>query len=170
MDTATASFGALHFGALDLGDVRRNRRLVPLVDTLCRHPGGSLPDKFAEPADLRAFYRLMNRPELTHAQLLRGHADQVRQQIAALPPGTTCLILHDATELDYTSKTTLRDHLGQIGQGLQRGYICHNSLAIRADTGEALGLVSQRPMFLPTRGRPRSGLGSTARVDSGCRA
>ena len=53
------------------------------------------------------------------------------------------LNLHDATELDYTTKTTLLDQLGQIGQGTRRGYICHNSLAVRADTGETLGLLSQ---------------------------
>src|SRR5205823_9616031 len=50
---------------------------------------------------------------------------------------------HDATELDYTSKKSLNGRLGQIGQGTRQGYICHNSLAVRADTGETLGLTSQ---------------------------
>ncbi len=53
------------------------------------------------------------------------------------------LILHDATELDFTSKSTLLDELGQIGKGTHRGYICHNSLAVRADTKATLGLTSQ---------------------------
>jgi hypothetical protein len=57
--------------------------------------------------------------------------------------GGVVLFLHDATELDYTSKTTLRDVLSQIGQGTRRGFICHNSLAVRANNGETLGLVSQ---------------------------
>jgi hypothetical protein len=140
--TTTCSFGARTFGSVDLGDQRRTARLVQLADALCRHPGGTLPDKLSRPADLRAFYQLMNRRPVTHARLLQAHADETRQRLAALGSGVV-LILHDATELDYTSKATLLPHLGQIGQGTRRGYICHNSLAVRADTGETLGLVSQ---------------------------
>lgn len=139
--TMTLSFGQQNFGQVELGDQRRTRRLVALVDTMHRHPGGSLPDKLNEPADLRAFYRLMNRPEVSHAVLLASHAEQTRRLIAAADE--TVLLLHDATELDYTSKTTLTDDLGQIGQGTTLGYICHNSLAVRADSGETLGLTSQ---------------------------
>jgi hypothetical protein len=137
-----ATFGQRHFGTVALGDQRRTDRLVSLVDTMCRHPGGTLPDKLNRPADLRAFYRLMRRPEVTHEVLLRSHGDATRASIAALGTGVV-LIVHDATELDFTTKATVRPHLGQIGQGTHRGYICHNSLAVRADTGEVLGLTSQ---------------------------
>lgn len=136
------TFAMRNFGHIDLGDQRRTDRLVHTVELLCRHPGGTLPHKLNRPADLRAFYRLMNRPEVTHAVLMRRHADYTRATMAALP-GQVVLLLHDATELDYTSKTTLRPQLGQIGQGTHRGYICHNSLAVRADTGAVLGLTSQ---------------------------
>jgi Transposase DNA-binding len=142
MTTGCDSFGTRNFGSLNLGDVRRTRRLVALVDQLCRHPGGTLPDKLNEPADLRAFYRLMNRREVTHDVVLRSHAACTRRQIAAVP-GRVVLLLHDATELDYTTHTSVRDQLGQIGEGSHRGYICHNSLAVRADTGAVLGLTSQ---------------------------
>ncbi len=142
MDGTMLSFGQSDFGNAALGDPRRTHRLVTLVDQLCRHPGGTLPDKFNRPAELRAFYRLMNRPEVSHTALMASHADATRQRLAALGSGVV-LQLHDATELDFTSKTTLLEHLGQIGQGTRRGYICHNSLAVRADTGETLGLLSQ---------------------------
>lgn len=142
MDTCGGTFGMRNFGAVDLGDQRRTACLVKSVDVMCRHPGGTLPDKLNRPADLRAFYRLMNRPEATHAALLRSHADHTRADIAALGTGVV-LILHDATELDYTKKTTVSKRLSQIGQGTRRGYICHNSLAVRADTGAVLGLTSQ---------------------------
>lgn len=136
------SFGQRNFGSVNVGDKRSNQRIVNLVDIMCRHPGGSLPDKLSQPEDLRAFYRVVDRPQTTHAVLMRSHTDATRAQIAALDGGVV-LILHDATELDYTSKTTVRDALGQIGQGTRRGYICHNSLAVRADTGETLGLTAQ---------------------------
>ena len=141
MDTQCASFGMRNFGNLQLGDKRRTARLVEAVDGMCRHPGGTLPDKLNRPADLRAFYRLMHRPEVTHAAVLGSHADYTRGRIAE--QHTDVLILHDATELDFTSKTTVSVHLSQIGMGTRRGYICHNSLAVRADTGAVLGLTSQ---------------------------
>lgn len=140
---ATASFGQRNFGQAELGDIRRTRRLVQLVDQMCRHPGGTLPDKFNNPPDLRAFYNLMNRPEVTHEVMITNQAAETRRRIAAVPAGQVVLILHDATELDFTTKTTLVDFLGQIGKGSRRGYICHNSLAVRADTGETLGLAAQ---------------------------
>jgi hypothetical protein len=139
---ATHSFARANFGQLDLGDERRTRRLVQSVEEMCRHPGGTLPDKLNQPADLRGFYRLMNRSEVTHKVLMEGHTAQTRRSIAALGSGTV-LLLHDATELDYTSKKSLMGRLGQIGQGTRQGYICHNSLAVRADTSETLGLSSQ---------------------------
>jgi hypothetical protein len=129
---------------LELGDARRSQRLPELVETMRKHPGGTLPDKLPDPADLRAFYRMMDAEEVTHAAVLATHYRTTREAIGhAVHAGATVLILHDATELDYTSKTTLLDHLGQIGQGTQRGYICHNSLAVRADTKATLGLTSQ---------------------------
>lgn len=145
------AFAFRNFGTLDLGDVRRTRRLVALVDRLCRHPGGTLPDKLNDPADLRAFYRLMGRRETTHAAILDHHAAYTRTQIAACTD-TVVLIIHDATELDYTTRTVLSKQLSQIGEGTHRGYICHNSLAVRADTGAVLGLTSQilhRRAFVP---------------------
>jgi Transposase DNA-binding len=140
---ACDSFGVRNFSRVNLGDRRRTRRLIQLADAMHRHPGGTLPDKLHHPPDLRAFYRLMDQPAVTHAVLMAGHADETRRRIAALPADSVVLRVHDATELDYTTKTTLRDSLGQIGQGTQRGYLCHNSLAVRADTGETLGLTAQ---------------------------
>lgn len=147
---AVLSFGAQNFGGIELGDARRTDRLVRSADAMCRHPGGTLPDKFPKPADLRAFYRLMDCDRVTHEVLMRAHAEQTRCRIAALAQDVV-LVLHDATELDYTSKKSLEKQLGQIGQGTHRGYICHNSLAVRlvrnaADDAiipETLGLLSQ---------------------------
>src|SRR5580658_2137434 len=93
METLQGTFGMRNFGQVDLGDQRRTKRLVKMVDIMCRHPGGTLPDKLNRPADLRAFYRLMDRPEVTHEALIRGHTDYTRTRIATLEPGTTVLVL-----------------------------------------------------------------------------
>ena len=139
MDTAL-SFGERNFKDLPLGDPRRTRRLVRAADAMCRHPGGTLPDKFPRPADLRAFYRLMNCERVTHAVLMQAHTEETRRRIAAVGADVV-LILHDATELDYTTIKSLEEQLGQIGQGTHRGYICHNSLVVRLIPDPANGTV-----------------------------
>ena len=53
------------------------------------------------------------------------------------------MILHDATELDYSTLNSLADDLSQIGKGNRQGYICQNVLAVNAKTGVVLGLVDQ---------------------------
>jgi len=144
------SFGERTFNNIDLGDKRRTTRLIQAVDDICRHPGGTLPDKFPIPADLRAFYRLMNCETVTHSLLLNAHADDTRRQIAVCDANTV-LVLHDATELDYTTRQALAERMGQIGKGTGRGYLCHNSLAVRLSKDptqgtvvpETLGLLSQ---------------------------
>ena len=67
------SFGEIHFGKAKLGNTARTRRLVKVADALVRHPGGTLPLKMNDPAALHAMYRLMQRPEVTHATVLAAH-------------------------------------------------------------------------------------------------
>jgi hypothetical protein len=133
--------GRAIFGHAQLGDQRRTARLVETFNLMRRHPGGTLPDKLPTPADLRAFYRLCDADDVTHGAIIAAAGQHTRTRIADSPGAV--LIVHDATELDYTSLTSLADDLGQIGKGLNRGYICHNVLALAADTGDVLGLVDQ---------------------------
>ena len=144
IETDCRSFGQANFGGLDLGDARRTDRLAELADTMCRHSSGTLPDKLPKPADLRAFYRLMKCKEVTHEIVMAGHTAATRQEMeSASRTGHVLLIIHDATELDYTTLKSLADNLGQIGQGTHRGYICHNSLVVQAEPQRVLGLASQ---------------------------
>jgi len=135
------SFGEIMFGNAQLGDRRRTNRLVKLADQMCRHPGGSLPQKLHSPADLKALYRLCDCDDVTHQSLM----DSVRPAVLthSAEYDDTVLILHDATELDYTSHKSLTAQLGQIGNGRGRGLQCHNSLAVKADSREVIGLVNQ---------------------------
>lgn len=135
------SFGESNFGHADLGDVRRTRRLVRTADLMCRRPGGTLPQKLNAPKDLRGFYRLVNRDEVTHGAIIEAHREIVWNRIEATKGPV--LILHDATEMDFTSRESLSDDLGQIGNGNHRGYIVQNSLAVVPKTRQVLGLCNQ---------------------------
>lgn len=135
------SLGQAIFGLSSLGDQRRTARLVATFDLMRRHPGGTLPDKLASPADLRAFYRLCDVENVTHAAVIKEARRHTLKQIAAHTGSV--LVVHDDTELDYSSLTSLAGDLGQIGTGSRQGYICHNVLAVAAETGEVLGLLDQ---------------------------
>lgn len=135
------SLGQAMFGHAQLDDERRTARLVATFDALCRHPGGTLPDKLSAPAELKAFYRLCACASVTHVALIAAARSYTLARLAAHPGPV--LLLHDATELDYSTLSTLSEQLGQIGKGTHRGYICHNVLAVDAQTGEVLGLVDQ---------------------------
>ena len=114
MKTQIKSFGEVNFENAKLGDVRRTRRLVHTANLMCRRPGGSLPQKLRNPKDLRAFYRLVNCDKVTHESILASHREATLKTISQMQ--STVLVLHDATELDYTTHCSL-DNLGQIGNG-----------------------------------------------------
>jgi hypothetical protein len=145
---AVASFGQAYFGRAVLGDARRTARLARSADALLAHPGGTLPQKLAAPGSLKGFYRLMNRPEVTHAAVLAPAAEQVRAVVAA-EPGVVLLVA-DWTELDYTGLASVSDEVGPIGNGSHRGFLCASCLAVRPGKRQVLGLIGQR---LSTRQR-----------------
>jgi hypothetical protein len=135
------TFGEQHFGQTQLGDRRRTRRLVDLADTIVQHPGGSLPDKLKSPAKLEALYHLMKCESVTHQSVLQAHRQRTAEQMRERLDYT--LIIHDTTELDFTTRESLGDELGQIGNGNHRGYLCHNSLAVDPSNREVIGLTNQ---------------------------
>jgi len=135
------SLGQAIFGETALGDRRRTKRLVTVFEQFRRHPGGTLPAKLKSPKDLRALYRLCACPAVTHEAILGAIRGHTLAMISEHPE--PILILHDGTELDYTSLASLSAQLGQIGKGYGRGYICHNSLAVDPAGGEVLGLTNQ---------------------------
>lgn len=133
--------GQAMFGNAELGDRRRTARLVTTFEQMCRHPGGTLPDKLSTPADLKALYRLCASESVTHETIVAAMRDYTLERIAS--HDGPVLVVHDATEFDYTSLDSLTQELGQIGKGTHRGYICQNVIALDAQTGEVLGLLDQ---------------------------
>lgn len=145
------TFGEEQFGVAELGDKRRTKRLVQVANKIASHPGGTLPDKINDPTDLKAFYRLMNSAPVTHAAVIAPACARTREKMAETKG--TVLVIHDATELDYSGLSSIPT-LGQLGNGKNRGYIAHNVLAVKAETREVVGLAYQH---LVKRAKPRKG-------------
>ncbi len=141
-DSELAGFGEQNFGAADLGHKTRDACLVKLANLLQRHPGGTLPDKLAEPKNYKSMMRLVNRPEVTHATVLQSHRQRTFRLMNEVK-GSVVLLVHDQTVLDYSSLKSLAQDLGPVGNGHGRGYLCHNSLAVDPQNRQVLGLANQ---------------------------
>jgi hypothetical protein len=140
MEARFSRFAQEHFGGAQLGDARRSKRLVQVAQRVVAHPGGTLPTKMGTPADLKGMYRLMNCATVTHTAVMQPHRQLTLTRMKECKG--VVLLIHDTTQLDYTGKHSL-ENLGQIAKGFHRGYLCHNTLAVEADSGQVIGLASQ---------------------------
>ncbi len=90
--------------------------------------------------ELRGFYRLCAQAEATLATIQEPHRVQTRQAMSQQP---LVLILHDTSELDFSSHRRLQG-AGQIGNERGRGFLQHNSLAVLPQPRQVLGLAYQQ--------------------------
>jgi hypothetical protein len=160
-----AHLSQVHFGAADLGDARRTKRLMKTAELILKSPAGSLPDKLPVWADLMGLYRLLDAEQVTHAAVIAPHCQWTLAQMRRASDaggggggGGVVLLPHDTTELDYTGHHAVAAELGQIGNGGGRGYLCHNTLAVRPEGRQVIGLAGQ--VLRPRRSVPK---GETAR-------
>jgi Transposase DNA-binding/Transposase Tn5 dimerisation domain len=135
----TWTWAEQNFGSAELGDRRRTRRLVDSAAKIAAHPEKSFPQIF-DWNELRGFYRLCDQSQATLAAVMQPHWEQTRQAMGRQP---LVLIVHDTTELDYSSHRQLKG-VGQIGNENGRGFLQHNSLAIVPDPRQVLGLAYQQ--------------------------
>ena len=131
------------FGAAELGDPRRTRRLVRVAAQMAADPQGSLPREMGgDWAALKATYRLVRADGVSHEAISRPVWQQTRQQVEH-EPGVV-LVVHDDTEVDYGYRPATSG-LGPIGNGTHRGFFVHTVLAVvpRGGSERVLGLLHQ---------------------------
>ena len=132
------------FGACDLGDPRRTRRLVKIVSDQAAQPSGSYSQAAGgNRHDLKGYYRFLNnqREELTPEGLLQTHRTQT---IRRMKKEKTVLIIQDTTELNFSARPGCKD-LGQLGSNQtgakSRGLDLHSCLAVGGLSGLPLGVL-----------------------------
>ena len=91
-------WSAAQFSDCELGDVRRNRRLMKLATQMAARPDGSTPDQTETWADCKAAYRFFDEKDVTFTAIVTPHCRQTR---AAGQPGNVKLLISDTTELDF---------------------------------------------------------------------
>ena len=143
-----AQWAQNEFGNAQLGDARRERRLVKIAAGLAASPAGTLPQAFPDWAELKATYRFFDQRGVTFEAVLTPHLERTRQ--ACRQPGEY-LLIEDTTLLDY-SQHPATTGLGVIGDGAGRGFELHSTLAVRVErwtlaqrpAGAVVGLFGQQ--------------------------
>src|SRR5438876_5386815 len=131
------------FGAAELGDPRRTRRLVRVAAQMAADPQGSLPREMGgDWAALKATYRLVRADGVSHEAISRPVWQQTRQQVEH--ESGVVLVVHDDTEVDYGYRPATSG-LGPIGNGSHQGFFVHTVLAVvpRGGSEHVLGLLHQ---------------------------
>jgi hypothetical protein len=127
----------LEFGACELGDRRRTRRLIRYARQMAEKPDASTPRQTEDWSACKAVYRLFECPEVTFESVTVAHY----QRTLKLPAGKY-LVISDTTELDYGYKSG-RQGLGRLTGKHRRGFFLHSALVVDPKTGQVMGLGAQ---------------------------
>jgi len=134
-----ATWAENEFGDADLGDVRRNARLVQLATVLGAYPTASLPDATDDPATLKATYRFFANTYVRADAMLASHIQATTQRMQAVP---LVLAVQDTTYLDWTDHPNTKG-LGPLAVVSHQGLLAHTTLAITPEH-VPLGLLQQQ--------------------------
>jgi len=133
------------FWGAELGDIRRQRRLVEVAACIRDNPCGTLPRAVRDPAALKAVYRLLRSPRVTHPVVIQPHVAATREQCRA--PGH-CLLIEDSTALSFTQREAVQG-MGPLTNETSQGFMVHTSLAARIQdwNGDDVPLVTLAGVF-----------------------
>lgn len=125
---APREWAELHFGGVEMSDVRRVDRVVTMAEAMAEAPGKSFPQLFARPYDVKAAYGLLAHPEATPEALQAGHREWVRE---AMGQAGVFVLVEDTTDVVLSGRAAIRG-LGPIGNGSERlqGFLLHSVLAV----------------------------------------
>lgn len=134
-----ATWAEEEFGEADLGDVRRNARLVHLASVLGAQPSASLPEATDDPATLKAAYRFFANDYVRAEAILASHIQSTIRRVQAVE---RVLAVQDTTYLDWTDHPATTG-LGPLAAPSHQGLLAHTTLAITPER-VPLGLLQQQ--------------------------
>ena len=134
-----AAWAEEEFGEVDLGDVRRNARLVQLATVLGAQPSASLPDASDDPASLKAAYRFFDNDYVRAEAMLASHIQSTTHRLQAVE---LVLAVQDTTYLDWTEHPNTTG-LGPLAAPSHQGLLAHTTLALTPER-VPLGLLQQQ--------------------------
>jgi hypothetical protein len=118
----------------DLGDARRDARLVRIGRKLEDEPSRGLPRLMGSDAELEGFYRFINSRAFDAEEILEPHVDRTLERCKA---EGTVLAIHDTTQFDFPGEG--RDGLSYTTEG-KNGFLAHVSLYACCKIAKPLGV------------------------------
>lgn len=141
MDSSTAISGMgvvlAEAARAQLGDKRRTKRLVRVLEAVAAGPDRTIPDLCAKESETEALYRLLGNRDFSFTDILAPHFDGTAERCAAY---TEVLAVQDSSVFSYSGESQRRG-LGPTGHGGQ-GFKGHFALAVSNDgVRRPLGLL-----------------------------
>ena len=125
-------------GGVELGDVRRKKRLIQLTESLAAQPTGSIPLASQGWNETKAAYRLLENPALEWREILDSHITCTEERIRA-QASPVVLCIQDTTELDFSSQPGIAG-LGRLNYDARQGMYVHPTL-VTTPEGAVLGVT-----------------------------
>ena len=129
------SWAEEEFRGIDLGDKRRDRRAIRLLERLAEQPTASIPGACSGWAETQAAYRFLGQERFEWLDVLEPHRQCTRARMAEQ---AVVLCIQDTTELDFNGRAI--DGLGPLSYEAQRGMYLHPSYAVSPHR-EPLGVL-----------------------------
>jgi hypothetical protein len=139
-----AAWSLKNFGGADLGDARRDARLLRLAAAIAAAPDMTIPKQTETWDATKAAYRLLSNHDVSPDAIQTPHR-QLTRRLCALHPIILCI--EDTSEIDYTSRKDVKG-LGKTGTGYGRGFEQHSTLAALPN-GDVVGLLDMHSCLKP---------------------
>lgn len=122
----------------ELGDARRTKRLIKIVENLTAKPEASVPQANGTWAETKATYDFWDSPYIKPSMIRQGHIDATVERIIQ---HRIVLAIQDTTELNYTSHKALSG-TGYLDSKYAKGLKVHSVFTI-SPQGIPLGIIEQ---------------------------
>jgi hypothetical protein len=142
------------FGSCELGDRRRNARLMKFARQVAANPSASTPDQTRQWADCKAAYRLMDCDDIEFGAIIAPHC---RQTKARASKTGRALLIHDKTEISFSTRRDPIGGLGPTGNNKRQGFYLHTALKIADEDQEIFGLAGQLLFYRKRAPKRRDG-------------
>ena len=110
----------------NLGDKRRNKRLVKIVEDLAAQPNESIPQASRDNAAMQGIYEFWANRRIEAAGIIAAHTEATIERIKE---HQVVLAIQDKTELDLGQRKRTKG-IGAISNQSAKGIQVHNVLAV----------------------------------------
>ncbi|NEQ65719.1 MAG: IS4 family transposase [Symploca sp. SIO2D2] len=133
------SWAAEELKTANLGDIRRNRRLVTIVEDLSAQPNASVTQEKRDNAALQGIYEFWANRRVKASSILAAHRDSTLERVAG---EKIVLAVQDTTELNF-GKHTKKQGLGSLSSPDAKGLFVHSVFCV-SSLGVPLGVLHQK--------------------------